>query len=246
MAAEPPLTRRERLRAEVLDEIRRHGYEQIAAGGPTALSLNGIAKAMGMSGPAMYRYFGSRDELLATLVTESYEDLAQTLERAASAVASARADDRLRAALGAYRLWATASPHRYRLVFGSTYGSGELDPERIIPAAARSMAVLLAGLADLDPNTPGPKMTDRALRSEIQQWGKIRAGDQVKDPGVLLLGLLTWSRLHGILSLEIEGFYDQVGVGAELLYESEVQHLIDQRKSSPGQRPPRGRATEPG
>ena len=124
MATEPALTRRERLRAEVLDEIRRHGYEQIAAGGPTALSLNGIAKAMGMSGPAMYRYFGSRDELLATLVTESYEDLAQTLERTASAVASAPPEDRLRAGLGAYRAWARASPHRYRLVFGSTYGSG--------------------------------------------------------------------------------------------------------------------------
>jgi AcrR family transcriptional regulator len=246
MATEPALTRRERLRAEVLDEIRRHGYEQIAAGGPTALSLNGIAKAMGMSGPALYRYFGSRDELLATLVTESYEDLAQTLEQAASAVASAPAEDRLRAALGAYRAWARASPHRYRLVFGSTYGSGELDPERIIPASARSMAVLLAGLADLDPNKPGPKVTDRALRSEIQQWGKIRADDQVTDPGILLLGLLTWSRLHGIISLEIEGFYDQTGVSAQLLYESEIQHLIDQRNSSPGQPAPRGRTPDQG
>jgi AcrR family transcriptional regulator len=244
MATEPTLTRRERLRAEVLDEIRRHGYEQIASGGPTALSLNGIAKAMGMSGPAMYRYFGSRDELLATLVTESYEDLAQALERTASAVASAPAEDRLRAGLGAYRAWALGSPHRYRLIFGSTYGSGELDPERIIPASARSMAVLLAGLADLEPNKPGPKVTDGALRSEIQQWGKIRAGDQVKDPGTLLLGLLAWSRLHGIISLEIEGFYDQVGVSAELLYESEIQHLIEQRKSGRGQRAPRGRTPD--
>jgi AcrR family transcriptional regulator len=246
MATEPALTRRERLRAEVLDEIRRHGYEQIAAGGPTALSLNGIAKAMGMSGPAMYRYFASRDELLATLVIESYEDLAQALERAARAVASAPAEDRLRAVLRAARVWARASPHRYRLVFGSTYGSGELDPERIIPASARSMAVLLAALADVDPDAPGPKVTDAALRGEIRQWGKNRAGDQVKDPGVLLLGLLTWSRLHGILSLEIEGFYDQVGVSAELLYESEIDHLIDQRKSSPGQRAPRGRRAREG
>src|ERR1700712_1105148 len=59
-----------------LADIRRIGYEQIAAGGPTALSLNGIAKAMGMSGPALYRYFSTRDELLITLVTESFEALA--------------------------------------------------------------------------------------------------------------------------------------------------------------------------
>ena len=225
-------TRRERLRAEALEEIRHHGYEQIAAGGPTALSLNGIAKAMGMSGPAMYRYFASRDELLATLVTESFEDLAQTLEATAAAAADAPPEARLRAALNAYRGWARSSPHRYRLVFGSSYGTGDLDPDRIIPAASRSMAVVLAGLADLEPDTPGPGVTNAPLRRELQRWGKVRAGGQISDPGVLLLGLVAWSRVHGIVSLEIEGFYDQVGVNPDLLYEAEIQHLIDQRQTS--------------
>ena len=229
MSIEGTPTRRERLRAEALEEIRRHGYEQIAAGGPTALSLNGIAKAMGMSGPAMYRYFASRDELLATLVTESYEDLAQTLEAAAAAAREAPPEARLRAATNAYRDWARAGPHRYRLVFGSTYGSGELDPDRIIPAAARSMAVVLADLAGLDAANPAPKVEDPALRRELQQWGK-RSGE-ISDPGVLLLGLLGWSRMHGIVSLEIEGFYEQVGVEPDLLYEAEVQHLLEQRKT---------------
>jgi AcrR family transcriptional regulator len=225
-------TRRERLRAEALQEIRRHGYEQIAAGGPTALSLNGIAKAMGMSGPAMYRYFGSRDKLLVTLVTESFEDLAQTLEAAAQAVPAEPPATRLRAALNAYRDWARASPHRYRLIFASTYGTGELDPDRIIPAAGRSMAVLLAALADLDPTKPGPTVKSPDLRREIQLWGKTRTGGQVTDPGVLALGLAAWSRAHGIVSLEIEGFYDQVGVDPSLLYDAEIQHLIDQRTST--------------
>jgi AcrR family transcriptional regulator len=231
MSTEGVPTRRERLRLEALRQIRRHGYEQIAAGGPTALSLNGIAKAMGMSGPGMYRYFASRDELLTTLVTESYEDLAQALEAAAGAARDAPPDARLRAAMNAYREWARASPHRYRLVFGSTYGSGELDPDRIIPAAARSMAVLLTDLAGLDPTTPGPTVNDPALRRAVQRWGKVRAGGQISDPGVLLLGLLAWSRMHGIVSLEIEGFYEQVGVDPGLLYDAEIQHIIEQRKN---------------
>ena len=231
MTTEGVPTRRERLRLEALQQIRRHGYEQIAAGGPTALSLNGIAKAMGMSGPGMYRYFASRDELLTTLVTESYEDLAQALEAAAGAARDAPPDARLRAAMNAYREWARASPHRYRLVFGSTYGSGELDPDRIIPAAARSMAVLLTDLAGLDPTTPGPTVKSPALRRAVQRWGKVRAGGQISNPGVLLLGLLAWSRMHGIVSLEIEGFYEQVGVDPGLLYDAEVQHIIEQRKN---------------
>ena len=231
MSTEGVPTRRERLRLEALQQIRRHGYEQIAAGGPTALSLNGIAKAMGMSGPGMYRYFASRDELLTTLVTESYEDLAQALETAAGAARDAPPDARLRATMNAYREWARASPHRYRLVFGSTYGSGELDPDRIIPAAARSMAVLLTDLAGLDPTTPGPTVNSPALRRAVQRWGKVRAGGQISNPGVLLLGLLAWSRMHGIVSLEIEGFYEQVGVDPGPLYDAEIQHIIEQRKN---------------
>ena len=35
--------------------------------------------------------------------------------------------------------------------------------------------------------------------------------------------------MHGIVSLEIEGFYEQVGVDPALLFEAEIQHLIDQR-----------------
>ena len=54
---------------------------------------------------------------------------------------------------------------------------------------------------------------------------------QVSDPGVLLLGLVAWSRVHGIVSLEIEGFHEQVGVNPDLLYEAEIQHLIDQRNT---------------
>ena len=73
-------SRRERLRAQTLAEIRKHGFAQLAEGGPAALSLTGIAKAMGMSGPALYRYFASRDDLLVALVEESYEDLAGTLD----------------------------------------------------------------------------------------------------------------------------------------------------------------------
>jgi hypothetical protein len=35
--------------------------------------------------------------------------------------------------------------------------------------------------------------------------------------------------MHGIVSLEIEGDYEQVGVNPDLLYDAEIQYLIDQR-----------------
>lgn len=223
MASPPVMTRRERLRAEALAEIREHGYAQIAEGGPTALSLNGIAKAMGMSGPALYRYFASRDELLATLVTESYEDLAAALVAAARGASRRAPEGRLRAVATAFRAWALAQPHRYRLVFGSTYGSGALAPERVIPASQRSMHVFLVALADLAPPAPAPR---GALGRELRAWAE--AGGEAFGPAILLLGVTAWTRMHGVVSLEIEGVFAQMGLDPAALYEAEVDHLIAQ------------------
>jgi AcrR family transcriptional regulator len=221
-------SRRERLRAQTLAEIREHAYAQIAHGGPTALSLNGIAKAMGMSGPALYRYFASRDELMATLVTESYEDLADTVDAAAEQARARSAEQRLRIALDAVRDWALKAPYRYRLVFGSTYGSGELDPERIIPAAHRPMSVILAALSDIDAGSGQGTVSDPVLRRQLKGWAE-NTNEAHHDPGVLLLGLTAWTRMHGILSLEIEGIFTQMGIDPERLYQAEINQLIAQR-----------------
>jgi hypothetical protein len=72
-------------------------------------------------------------------------------------------------------------------------------------------------------------VSDSVLRRELIQWGRSRPGDEAADASLLLLGLTGWTRMHGIISLEIEGFFDQVGVDAGRLYEAEIDHLIDQR-----------------
>jgi hypothetical protein len=106
-----------------------------------------------------------------------------------------------RAVLQASRDWAQRFPHRYRLIFESTYGSGALEPERTIPAAHRAMTVILAALADLGPTDRAPTVTDTVLVRQLTAWGNPPGQDPLK-PGVLLLGLTAWTRLHGIISVE--------------------------------------------
>ncbi|MFE4211033.1 TetR/AcrR family transcriptional regulator, partial [Streptomyces goshikiensis] len=60
----PRETPRERYRQQVREEVKEKAWQQIAGSGASALSLNAIAKQMGMSGPALYRYFANRDELI--------------------------------------------------------------------------------------------------------------------------------------------------------------------------------------
>ena len=80
---ERSLTRRERYRQETLAEIKQLAMRQIARGGAEALSLSAIARAMGMSGAALYRYFPSRDDLLAEIIVDAHHDLAEVLQAAA-------------------------------------------------------------------------------------------------------------------------------------------------------------------
>ena len=152
-----PLDRRARRRAWTREEIKTAALRQIGERGVEGLSLNAIAKDLGMTGPALYRYVVSRDELLADLVVDAWEDLADALERAASRerLRSRRPGrDRL-----AYRAWGTAQPHRYRLAIQTRLGSGELAPDRVIPAAQRAMAAILDAIegSALPANSTRPR-----------------------------------------------------------------------------------------
>lgn len=229
MPAPPATTRRERLRAQTLSELKAHALAQVAEGGPGALSLNAIARSMGMSGPGLYRYFASRDDLLAALVADSYDDLATALEAATVGARRRAPAARFRAVVAAYREWALAHPHRYRLLFSSTYGSGQVAPEDTIPAAHRSMLVVLDAVADLGPPPDASAGRATALHRQLKSWAGNRSGGSELSAPVLQLGVLGWTRLHGVVSLEVEGVFASMDIDAALLYEAEVTHLIDQR-----------------
>lgn len=205
-------TRRSQRREETVAEIRRLAFGQVVAGGPDAVSLNAIAGEMGMSPAAIYRYFTNRDALLADLVVSFYDSLADALEAGA---------DGFPAVARAYREWALANPNGYRLIFQTTSGSGiDLAPERTIPAATRSMVVMLRAVAE-GPAAP----VDGSLAGQLRDWA---ARTDLPDvpPGVLRLGLVCWTRLHGVISLELGHHLASTGVDPALLYESEIRAVV--------------------
>jgi AcrR family transcriptional regulator len=223
MASSAP-DRRARLRAWTREELKAAALRQLAENGVEGISLNAIAKELGMTGPALYRYVASRDELLADLVVDAWEDLADALVRAGEEHATASAAQRLGAIGLAYRAWATAEPHRYRLAVQTRLGSGELAPERVIPAAQRAMAVILEAIEGL-PKGRRPKLApDSGLRAELETWAE-RVGGGQRDPVVLLRGVVFWSRLHGLISLELDRHLASMQLDPELLFRAELAEL---------------------
>ena len=206
-------TRRERFRALTLEEIKGAARVQMErAGGAGALSLKALAAELGMAHPSLYRYVAGRDELLTALLVEAYTEFADSLE-AVVADRDLTPAEQLREYAHVYRRWALTRPAMYELVFGTPVPGYSAPEGSTRPAARRALVALILVLAEL-----GDPTADRAaLRRRAQT---MRPTDQ--DAGPLRLAVQTWSRLHGVLSLELRGHLSHLVTSPEDFYESEI------------------------
>lgn len=78
------LSRRDRRRLDTREEILAAARELLLEVGPEALSLRQVARRADFSPAALYNYFASRDEIIASLFAESFEKLNSYLERVPS------------------------------------------------------------------------------------------------------------------------------------------------------------------
>lgn len=229
-------TRREERRAQTVREIKNLAMKQVAQDGPNAVSLSGIVREMSMSPAALYRYFENRDALLADLVVDSYDDLAGSL--AALEQGRDTAEHYLDTVLRGSREWAIRHPNAYRLIFQTSLGSGEsFASDRTIQAASRSMAVLIAAIDAVATRNgatkgPGPTRLSTDMVEALHKW-RDRSDLSGYAVDVLALGLLSWTRLHGIISLELGGHLAATGIGAALLFDAEVRAIGELAKALP-------------
>lgn len=211
---------RARYRSQVRAEVKEHAWRQIATAGASALSLNAIAKQMGMTGPALYRYFASRDDLITELVTDAYRSLADAFHATVVANASPETQTSDLEALGhALRAWALEDPQRYLLIYGTPV-PGYHAPDDVTLIAGEIMTMLLDACAALATEAE-PTPFDAYL-AEHRDW----AGGYPAPASVLHQGLVCWTRMHGVLSLELAGHFTGMGFDPAELYAAELDRLL--------------------
>jgi AcrR family transcriptional regulator len=201
---------RERSRAEItrqiLDAARRH----LATDGASGLSLRAIARELGMSPSAVYRYIPRRDDLLTTLIVAAYDALGAAAEAAEADVARADLAGRWSAVCDAVRAWARARPNEYALLYGTPV-PGYSAPSATIAPAARVSGVLLGILADTAALSAAA-MTDDDLPPDSRD--ALAPARTMVPPGVpdvlLQRGLMAWSALFGTVSFELFGHHRHV------------------------------------
>jgi AcrR family transcriptional regulator len=204
---------RERTRAEItrqiLDAARRH----LATEGASGLSLRAIARELGASSSAVYRYVASRDELLTRLIVAAYDALGAAAETAEAAVAREDLAGRWSAVCGAVRAWALANPNEYALIYGTPV-PGYVAPPATIAPAARVSSVLLGILADAAATRPTPAIAGDDLPPDAHKAltpARSTVGPEVPN-ALLQRGLMAWAALFGTVSFELFGqLHDIVG-----------------------------------
>jgi AcrR family transcriptional regulator len=162
------------LRRALLDEalrtIQTHGVEQ--------LTLRTVGERLGVSRSALYRHFADKQSLLATVGTEGFRKLRQTMADAWERNGRGRAGFR---AMGkAYVKFAVEHPSHYRVMFGGFIESAGKD-DHFVAEASAAFKVLVDALV------------------EQQNAGEIRQDDTV------LMGRYVWALVHGTAMLFIDG-----------------------------------------
>jgi AcrR family transcriptional regulator len=223
-----PLTRRERLRRQTVDEIVEAALGLVDDGGAHGLSLASVGKAVGMTPPALYHYFASREALLDALVLAGYADLGTAVETAVRQAQDRSPADRLAAITGAWRRWALDHPRRYSMLFTGSRREA-VDPLESVGAISQSMLALVTTIQEIAADTAdggSGGAEGSMLDQDLARWGRSLDFPTEAAPAALRLALSTWYRVHGLVSLEIVGAFGTMGLDGERLLAAELEGLV--------------------
>jgi len=226
MTTPSPGGRRDRVRAATITEIKQTALSLMHQHGTTNVRFTDIARAMGMTAPALYRYFADRDELLAALIVDAFEDLSQVVAEARRSVADDDVAGQWVASAQAYRQWAKREPQQFALILGMPV-PGYTPPAhgRTTEAAHRAMrqlASLFVEAGRLGQLRP-PRVA--AVPASLVACAKERREEfgAYFPPETFQAMLHTWASLQGFVSLEAYGHLDWMPPPArDRLFESQI------------------------
>jgi len=188
--------------------IKETAWRQISREGAAALSLRAIARELKITAPAIYNYFPSRDDLVTALIVDAFTSLGDSQKDSIKSVSASRSQTRLSTLGLAYRNWALTYPQRYQLIFGTPIPGYEAPADITLPAAAWALIPLIETLQELyhayKLRVENLAKLTPALKSMLGAWQEFvkESGSEVHIE-VLYLAFVIWSRVHGLVTLEL-------------------------------------------
>ena len=160
---------------DLRSELLRTSRELLDESGPSALSMREVARRAGCTHQAPYHYFANREAILAALVCEGFDELADRLAVAHEGLGGVDLHAVLVASGNVYVEFALRHPGVFRVMFRPDVCDPERFPE-VVQAVERA-------------------------RHELARLAKAVMGDGSQVEAEVLI----WSGVHGLASLLLDG-----------------------------------------
>ena len=165
--------------------LLRFAREVYLEGGASHFSLREVARRVGISAPAVYRHFDSKEALLGAVCEEGFRTFSSYLLRSLSAPTPL---ERLRSTGDYYLRFALENAHDYRVIF--------MTDVTALSGAAKKVS----------PRETSP--TFHFLVDRVREC--IAARDLAKGDPIDMAATI-WAHVHGLASLRLSGHLASVG-----------------------------------
>jgi AcrR family transcriptional regulator len=241
-------TRRDRLRADMFTRIKGNARLLLTAGGARAVSLRAIAREIGVTPAAIYRYYPN----LQALIDALHEDILGELVTRIQAVRDQYPEDCATIRIGemarAFRWWALEHPAEFWLALGpDPAGPAEVAGASGLPVIQfpRLIAVFADEFARLwqhaaaQPSAGGP-----ARELTRVHVGTVPPARPLDVPlAAILRSASAWAKLYGLVAMEVSGQVPWPRAVTDALFEAEIAELGHLPPGTAG-RPAAGRCVD--
>lgn len=197
-------SRRDRLRADTEREIRLAARRLLTRDGLPSATMRAIAAEVGMTSPALYRYYDSHEEVLQALTVDCFDELIDALvgarnheDAAAQMIATSRA----------FRRWALDHPAEFGLIFAHPVpylghqAEGPVE-EQGMRLGQTFAAVFIPVWHEYRFPVPADDDIDPVLRAQLEPHTHLLPTLPI---GALHTYVTCWARLVGMVSAEVFG-----------------------------------------
>ena len=212
------------------EAIKSVAWKQIGESGASSLSLRSIARELKISAPAIYNYFADRDALVTALIVDAFRSFGDYQHQAMARFKEpGESVERLYAIGRAYREWALAYPQHYVLIFGNPIPGYTFPEAETLPVMEHSRSALTGIIGELHAkgmlNVPDSLRTLSAPGQVPPNMGGCQGGEEFL---VSIISMLIWSRVHGLVSLELGRMMPDADDVSTTLYQLELDLITSQ------------------
>ncbi len=223
--------RRERLRAQLERDIKGAARRLLTQGGVESLTLAAIARELGITAPAIYRYFADLQDLIRDLARDLVTELVEHIQSRMEAVPEDEPGVRLALAVREFRAWTLEHHAEFSLLFGTpAQAAGTAQHDLTRDWVCRLTWVFGEPFTALwqrgELSVPAEEEIEPALLDELARY---RESAHLDLPlGGVLLFLSCWNRIYGAVCQEAFRHFGFTFADFTPMFENVLRELCDQ------------------